>query len=121
MRLSNENRGTANYACSSKPKKGKPNEQRETGGIEKGSDNKGENRKQKVKECRTCRGKHQEDCWHLKTDALFVITCDTLQLNVLNGLIPEPLLFRLRKQRKSCVTFKKSPNISIQKQRMVKY
>ena len=41
LRLSNENRGTANYARSSKLKKAKPSEQREKGGTEKGSDNEG--------------------------------------------------------------------------------
>ncbi len=62
MRLSNENRGTANYACSSKPKKGKPSEQRGKEYKKKGSDNEEENRKQEVKECKTCGGKHHGDC-----------------------------------------------------------
>ena len=67
LRLSNENRGTANYARSSKLKKAKPSEQREKGGTEKGSDNEGEKKKQEVKKCKTCGGKYHGDCWHLKT------------------------------------------------------
>ncbi len=61
MRLSNENKGTANYARSSKPKKGKPSEQGGKGDTEKGSGNEEENRKQEEKECKTCGGKHHED------------------------------------------------------------
>ena len=68
MRLSNENRETANYARSSKPKKRKSSERGGRGGTEKRLDNEGENRKQEVKECKTCGGKHQGDCWHLITE-----------------------------------------------------
>ena len=64
QRFSNENRGTANYACNSKLKKAKPSEQREKGGTEKGSDNEGKKKKQEVKECKTCGGKYHGDCWH---------------------------------------------------------
>ncbi len=39
MRLSNQNRGTANYVRSSKPKKAKLSEQGGNGGTEKGPDN----------------------------------------------------------------------------------
>lgn len=45
MYLSNENRRTANYAYSSKPKKVKPIEQGERASTEKKSDNKGEKKK----------------------------------------------------------------------------
>ncbi len=62
MRLSNENRGTANYTRSSKPKKGKPSEQGGKRDTEKESNNEEENRKQEVKECKTCREKHHWDC-----------------------------------------------------------
>ncbi len=68
LRLSNENRRTANDARSSKTKKAKRSEQREKGGTEKGSDNEGEKKRQEVKECKTCVGKHHGDCWHLKTE-----------------------------------------------------
>ena len=68
MRLSNENKGTANYARSSKSKKAKPSEQGGKEGMEKGSDNEGEKKKHEVRECKTCGGKHQGDCWHLKTE-----------------------------------------------------
>ena len=63
MCLSNENRGTANYAYSSKPKKAKPSEQIGRGGADKGSDNEEEIKRQKVKKCKTCGGKHKGDCW----------------------------------------------------------
>ena len=49
MYLSNENRGTANYACSSKPRKAKPSEQVKRRGADKGSDNKREIKRQEVK------------------------------------------------------------------------
>ena len=52
MRLSNENRETANYACSLKLKKAKPSEQVERRGTDKGSDNKGEIKRQEVKKCK---------------------------------------------------------------------
>ena len=69
MRLSNENRGTANYARSSKSKKIKPSEQgSKKGGTERGSDDEGEKKRQEVRECKTCGGKHQGDCWHRKTE-----------------------------------------------------
>ncbi len=68
MRLSNENRGKANYACSSKPKKAKPSEQGGKEGTEKGSDNEGEKKRQEVKGGKICGGKHLRDCWHLKTE-----------------------------------------------------
>ena len=51
MRLSNENRGTANYARNSKPKKAKSREQGGRTNTEKGSDNEGEKKKQEGKEC----------------------------------------------------------------------
>ncbi len=68
MRFSNENRGTANYARSSKPKNAKPSEQGGKGGTEKRPDNEGEKKKQEVKECKICERKHLRDCWHLKTE-----------------------------------------------------
>ncbi len=58
MRLSNENRGKANYARSSKLKNGKSSEQAGRWDTEKRSDNEGENRKQEVKECTTCGENH---------------------------------------------------------------
>ena len=67
MRLSNENRGTANYARNSKFKKAKPSEQGGRTSTEKGSDNEEEKKKQEEKKCKICGGKHQWDCWHLKT------------------------------------------------------
>ncbi len=68
LRLSNEKRGTANYARSSKTKKAKPSEQRKKGGTKKGSDNEGEKKRLEVKEWKTCGGKHHGDCWHLKKE-----------------------------------------------------
>ena len=68
MRLSNVNKGTANYACSSKPKKAKPSEQGGKEGIEKESDKKGEKKNQEMKEYKIYIGKHLRDCWHLKTE-----------------------------------------------------
>ncbi len=62
MRLSNENKGTANYSRSSKPKKRKPSEQGRKKGTENRLDNERENSQQEVKECKTCGGKHQRDC-----------------------------------------------------------
>ena len=67
MRPSNENRGTANYARSSKPKKAKLSEQVGRGGADKESDNEGEIKRHEVKKCKTCGGKHKGDCWQLKT------------------------------------------------------
>lgn len=43
--LSHENKGTANYTCSSKPKKTKLSEQKEKGDIEKRSNNEGDKKK----------------------------------------------------------------------------
>ncbi len=68
MRLSNENKGTANYARSSNPMKAKPSEQGRKRGTEKGLDNQVEKKKQKVTECKIFEGKHLGDCWHLKTE-----------------------------------------------------
>ena len=46
MRLSNENRGITNYACSLKPKKAKSNEQKsKKERVDKRLDNRGENKK----------------------------------------------------------------------------
>ena len=67
MRFSNENKNSANYACNSKSKKAKPSKEGGKEQIEKGSDNEGEKKKNKVRECITCGGKHQGNCWHLKT------------------------------------------------------
>ena len=68
MRLSNENRGTANYVHNSKSKKAKPSEQgSKKGGMDKRSDNEGENKKQEVKKYKICGGKHQGNYWHHKT------------------------------------------------------
>lgn len=59
MHLLNENRGIANYACSSKSKKVKPSEQKsKKRGMEKRSDDERENKKQKVKKCKICDKKH---------------------------------------------------------------
>lgn len=58
MCLSNENKRTANYVCSSKPKKRKLSQQREKEGMEKGLDDERENKIQEVKKCKTCGGKH---------------------------------------------------------------
>lgn len=62
MHLLNKNKGTVNYACSSKSKKTKLSEQGEKKKIEKGSDNEEEKKKQEVRECKICRKKHQEVC-----------------------------------------------------------
>ena len=62
IRFSNENKRIANYAHSSKLKKTKPSRQRKKEGIKKQSKNKGENKKQKVRECKTCGGNYEGDC-----------------------------------------------------------
>lgn len=67
MCLSNENKGIANYACSSKPRKAKARKQKEKRCIERGSDNEKEKKRREVKKCETCEEKHYEDCWHLNT------------------------------------------------------
>ena len=41
-----------------------------------------------------------------KSSALFVTMWDTLQPNILKSLILELFLFKLRKQKKSCITLK---------------
>lgn len=58
MRFSNKNRKIINYAYSSKPEKRKLSEQGRKGDMEKRLDNKGENKKQEVKECKTGKRKH---------------------------------------------------------------
>ncbi len=66
MRLSNQDRGIANFARGSKAKS-KPNEQ-ENKEVEEGSE------KQKWQEkdkCHYCGKKHPGDCWHLKTKRFF--------------------------------------------------
>ena len=67
MRLSNENRETANYACSSKPKKAKLSEQVRRGEANKRFDNKGEIKWQEVKKYKTGKSKYKKNCCQLKT------------------------------------------------------
>ncbi len=62
MCLSDANRGTANYARSSKPKKAKPSDQGGKRGTEKGPDNEGEMKNKEVKECKIFGGKDLGDC-----------------------------------------------------------
>ena len=57
MRLSNENKETANFARSSKSKP-KPSDQEDKKGTEKGSQPNSDKKKQENKECRTCGRKH---------------------------------------------------------------
>ena len=64
MRLSNENKRTANFARSSKSQP-KPSDQENKRGTEKGSQPNSDKKKQENEECRTCGGKHRGDCWHL--------------------------------------------------------
>ncbi len=65
VRLSNRNKGTANFACGFKSKP-KPSDQ-ENRSTEKGSQPNSDKKKQENKECRTCGEKHRGDCWHLRT------------------------------------------------------
>ncbi len=57
IRLSNVNKETANFACSSKPKP-KPSDQENRMGIEKGSQPNSDKKMQENKECRTCGRNH---------------------------------------------------------------
>ena len=61
MRLSNENRGMANYAHSLKLKKTKPSEQVGRREADKWSDNEGKIKRQEVKKCKTYGRKHKRD------------------------------------------------------------
>ncbi len=67
MRLSNENKERANFACSSKSKP-KPSDQKNRKGTEKGSQPNSDKKKQENKKCRTCGRKHRGDCWHLRAE-----------------------------------------------------
>ncbi len=67
MRLSNENKETANFARSSKSKP-KPSDQEDKKGTEKGSQPNSDKKKQENKECRTCGRKHWKECWHLRIE-----------------------------------------------------
>lgn len=66
MRLPNENKGTANYTYSSKPKKAKLSEQKEKGDTKKRSDNKVDKERQEVKRYKTCKRKYYRDYLYLK-------------------------------------------------------
>ena len=61
MRLSNENKKTANFARSSKSKP-KPSDQENRRGTEKSSQPNSDKKKQENKECQNCGGKHRGDC-----------------------------------------------------------
>ncbi len=67
MRLSNEIKGTANFArsCKFKPK---PSDQENRRGTEKDSQPNSDKKKQENKECQTCGRKHRGDCWHLRAE-----------------------------------------------------
>ncbi len=67
MYVSNEIKGTANFAFGSKSKS-KPRNQKNRKVTEKSSLPNSNKKKQKNKECQTCEGKHKVDCWHLKTE-----------------------------------------------------
>lgn len=60
IRLSNENRLTANYTCSLKPKKAKPCDKREKRDTEKESDNEEEKKSKKRKNVRSMKAKIKE-------------------------------------------------------------
>lgn len=64
--LSNNNKRIVNYAHNSKLKKAKFSEQRKKKGTKRGSNNKREKKKGKVKEYKIYGGKYYGNCWHLK-------------------------------------------------------
>ncbi len=67
MHVSNEIKGTANFASRSKSKS-KSSNQKNKKATEKRFQPNSNKKKQKNKECRACEGKHKVDCWHLKTE-----------------------------------------------------
>lgn len=109
MRLSNENKGIANYAYSSKPKNGKPSEQEE---------------KAVWKRDRTMKVKIRNKKWknvklvEENTKGAVSILRHILQFSALRNPASHFLLFQ---PKRSYITFRKLSNTLIQRQRLAKY
>lgn len=63
MHLSNNNRRTANYAYSFKPKKVKSSEQKGRRKTKKRFNNEEDKKRQEMKECKIYREKYLRKCW----------------------------------------------------------